>query len=67
MKAVKGRDCSIIFWAVVISHHCVQVWVPQYKKDIKLLNSIKRRTAKMIKSAQGQIYKEKLKSLGLIS
>jgi len=29
--------------------HCVQLWVPQYKKDTKLLESVLRSATKMVK------------------
>lgn len=34
--------------ALVLPHpyHCMQVWLPQYKKDIKLLENIQRKSSK---------------------
>ena len=44
-----------------------EVSVPQYKKEIKLLEGILRRTTKMVKGLEGKLYKELLKSLALFS
>ena len=47
--------------------HWVQVWVPQRKKDIKLIVSVQRRATKMVKSLEGKTCEEQLRSLGLLS
>jgi len=46
---------------------CVQFWVPQYTKDIELLECVQRIVTKMVKDLESKSYKEQLRSLGLWS
>ena len=46
---------------------CRQVWAPPYRKDIKPLESIQRRAAKMEKGLEGKVYEECLRPLGVLS
>jgi len=45
--------------------HCVQFWLQQYKKDIKLLKSAQKRATKMVKGLEDKMYDESLRFLGL--
>ena len=45
----------------------VQVWGPQYWKDVELLERVQRRATKMIKGLEHLLYKDRLRALGLFS
>jgi len=38
--------------------HCVQFWVPHYKKDIEVLEHIQKRAMKLVKCQENKSYKE---------
>jgi len=43
------------------------LWVPQYRRDMKLLECVQRRAMKVVKSLEGKVCEEQLLCLGLIS
>ena len=47
--------------------YCVQMWSPQYRTDMELLECIQRRATKMIQGIEHLPYKDRLKVLGLFS
>lgn len=65
-----SREVIVPLYVVSVQYHLeqhVQYWVPQCEKDVKVLERIWRRTAKLIKGAQGMFYEKKLRTLELCS
>ena len=55
--------------ALVRSHleYCVQMWSPQYRRDMDLLEYIQRRATKMIQGMELLFYENRLRKLKLFS
>jgi len=47
--------------------YCIQLWSPQHKKDMELLECIQRRATTMIHGLEHLSYEDRLRELGLFS
>ena len=47
--------------------YCIQMWSPQYRRDIDLLGGVQRRATKMIQEVEHPPCEDRLEELGLCS